>query len=95
MRPYAYRRKSSVRDTSPETQEREVRALARLHGDNGANLTILADWDISGSGRFTKKRAAYQQLVTTIESGACSAVYSYGLSRLGMISRVGTRHCCK
>lgn len=87
MPPYAYLRKSSVRDlsrdTSPETQEREVRALAKRHGDNGSSLTILADWDISGRGRYTKKRAGYQQLLTAVESGACSAVYSYSLSRLG------------
>ncbi|CAN5705457.1 hypothetical protein BH23CHL7_BH23CHL7_20810 [soil metagenome] len=87
MSAYAYLRKSSVRDpardTSPETQEREVRALAKRHGDNGSTLVILADWDISGRGQYTKKRLAYQQLIAAIEAGACSAVYSYSLSRLG------------
>lgn len=85
MSAYAYLRKSSVRDMatdmSPETQEREVRALAKRHGDT--DLTILADWDISGRGQFTKKRAGYQQLLAAIDSGQCSAVYSYSLSRLG------------
>lgn len=68
-------------DMSPETQEREVRALARRHGDG--ELTILADWDISGRGQFTKNRLGYQQLLTAIDSGQCSAIYSYSLSRLG------------
>jgi DNA invertase Pin-like site-specific DNA recombinase len=85
--PYAYLRKSSVhndqRDLSPETQEREVRDLAARHNDNGDRLTILADWDISGRGKYTEKRANYLRLKAAIESGECSAVYSYSLSRLG------------
>ncbi|HEY5519976.1 MAG TPA: recombinase family protein, partial [Candidatus Limnocylindrales bacterium] len=86
-RPHAYLRKSSVKnlatDLSPETQERAVRALAARHNDNGDRLVVLADWDISGSGRYTKKRVGYQQLLAAIKSGDCSAVYSYSLSRLG------------
>lgn len=85
--PYAYLRKSSVRnlsaDLSPETQEREIRALAARHGDNADGLVMLADWDISGRGKFTKKRLGYQELLASIESGRCRAVYSYSLSRLG------------
>lgn len=80
-------RKSSIRslatDISPETQEREVRALAARHGDNGDQLGMLADWDISGRGQFTRKRTGYLRLVQAIESGEASAVYSYSLSRLG------------
>lgn len=86
-RPYGYMRKSSVRnlatDISPETQEREVRALAARHGDNGDRLELLADWDISGRSQYTNKRTAYLQLVSAVEAGECSAVYSYSLSRLG------------
>jgi DNA invertase Pin-like site-specific DNA recombinase len=89
-RPYAYMRKSSVRDfakdISPETQEREVRTLAARHGDNGGALVMLSDWDISGRAKYTKKRTSYLQLVEAIESGDCSAVYSYSLSRLGRSS---------
>src|SRR4051812_28704353 len=87
MPPYAYLRKSSVRDLqtdlSPETQEREIRVLAGRHNDNGSKLVMLADWDISGRSKYTAKRQAYQQLVAAVQSGACSAVYSYSLSRLG------------
>lgn len=87
MPPYAYLRKSSVRDLatdlSPETQEREVRALAARHNDNGSKLVMLADWDVSGRGKYTAKRQGYQQLVAAVQSGMCSAVYSYSLSRLG------------
>jgi len=42
-----------------------------------------ADWDVSGAGKYTRKRTAYLELVTAVESGDCSAVYSYSLSRLG------------
>ena len=84
--PYAYLRKSVIRDDqrtiSPETQEREVRALAARHDDDGAGLAILADWDVSGRRESTSKRPGYLELVAAIESGACSAVYSYSLSRL-------------
>ncbi len=87
-RPFAYMRKSSVRDfakdISPETQEREVRALAARHGDT--DITMLADWDISGRAKYTKKRTNYLRLVEAIEAGDCSAVYSYSLSRLGRSS---------
>ncbi|MHB8893006.1 MAG: recombinase family protein, partial [Candidatus Limnocylindrales bacterium] len=83
--PYAYLRKSSVRDPSkemaPETQEREVRALAERHGD--AEIEILADWDISGRAKFTAKRTGYLKLVEAIQAAQVSAVYSYSLSRLG------------
>ena len=86
-RPYAYMRKSSVRDLakdiSPETQEREVRALAARNADNGDTIVMLSDWDVSGRAKYTQKRAGYLQLVTAVESGECSAVYSYSLSRLG------------
>src|SRR3954449_8490660 len=86
MTAYAYMRKSSVRDfakdVAPETQEREVRGLAARHGDRDDALVMLADWDVSGRGQFTKKRVGYLRLVNEIESGHCSAVYSYSLSRL-------------
>lgn len=82
---YGYLRKSSVRDlateTSVETQEREVRALAARHGDE--SIAIKADWDISGAGQYTKRRTGYLELREAIETGRCSAVYSYSLSRLG------------
>ena len=83
-------RKSSVRDLakdiSPETQEREVRALAARHGDDGDALVMLSDWDVSGRAQYTKKRAGYLRLIAAIEAGECSVVYSYSLSRLGRSS---------
>jgi DNA invertase Pin-like site-specific DNA recombinase len=86
-RPFAYLRKSSVRDLakeiSPETQEREVRVLAARNGDDGDALAMLSDWDISGRAKFTAKRAGYLRLVDAVQSGEASAVYSYSLSRLG------------
>lgn len=89
-RPFAYLRKSSVRDperdTSPETQEREVRDLAARHKDVIADADMLSDWDISGRAKFTSKRPGYLRLVEAIQAGEVSAVYSYSLSRLGRSS---------
>ena len=86
MAAYAYLRKSSVhdpsRELSHEVQEAAVRALAKRHGDNGKALIILSDWDKSGR-LGADKRPGYRALLDAIESGRCSAVYSYSLSRLG------------
>lgn len=86
MSAFAYLRKSYVRDpartVSYAVQEGAVRELAKRHGDNGESLTILSDWDKSGRlGR--DKRPGYAALLEAIESGRCTAVYSYSLSRLG------------
>ena len=83
-RPYAYLRKSVVRADDPgnsaEAQEAAVRALADFEGD-ADRLTILSDWDRSGRlGR--ERRPGYDALWQAIESGECSAIYSYSLSRL-------------
>lgn len=85
MTAYAYIRKSSVRDPkkdlSPAAQEAAVRELARRNGDE-TGLVVLTDLDISGRlGR--EKRPGYDRLWRAIESGKCSALYSYSLSRLG------------
>lgn len=86
MPAYAYLRKSSVHDPAREVsydiQESAVRELAKRHGDNGKALTILSDWDKSGR-LGADKRPGYRALLDAIESGACTAVYSYSLSRLG------------
>jgi DNA invertase Pin-like site-specific DNA recombinase len=86
-RPFAYLRKSSVRDpardTSPDTQEREIRALAARHGDEIVADAMLADWDVSGRAEFTPKRTGYHRLFGAVDSGECAVVYSYSLSRLG------------
>jgi DNA invertase Pin-like site-specific DNA recombinase len=82
--PYAYLRKSSVRDLdreeSHEVQEAAVRALAARHGD-ADDLILLEDWDKSGR-LGADKRPGYRALLDAIESGRASAVYSYSLSRL-------------
>jgi DNA invertase Pin-like site-specific DNA recombinase len=83
---YAYLRKSSAhngqREVSYELQEAAVRELAKRHNDNGRSLVLLSDWDKSGRlGR--NKRPGYNALMEAIESGQCSSLYSYSLSRLG------------
>jgi DNA invertase Pin-like site-specific DNA recombinase len=61
-------------------QEELVSALAARHGDTA--LTVLSDWDKSGRlGR--DKRPGYNALLTAIEDGTCTSLYSYSLSRLG------------
>jgi len=85
MPAYGYLRKSSVRDlateTAIETQEREVKALAARFGDT--DIILRSDWDVSGAGKYTKKRTGYLDLKDAIATGRCTAVYSYSLSRLG------------
>ena len=84
MTAYAYLRKSVVHDPTRENseaiQEAAVRAMAARHGD-AESLVLLSDWDKSGRlGR--SKRPGYDALWKAIESGACTAVYSYSMSRL-------------
>lgn len=85
MVAYAYLRKSVSRDpareVSHEVQEQAVRELAKRHGD-ADGLVILSDWDKSGR-LGADKRPGYRALLDGIESGRCTAVYSYSLSRLG------------
>jgi DNA invertase Pin-like site-specific DNA recombinase len=86
MPAFAYLRKSHVgdptREVSHEVQEQAVRALAKRQGDNGTDLVVLSDWDISGK-KGRDQRPGYDQLLTAIEDGRCTALYSYSLSRLG------------
>lgn len=63
---------------SHEAQLAAVRELAARHGD--ADPMILSDW--SRSGRQTRNRPQYAELLRMIEAGQVSAVYSYSLSRL-------------
>jgi DNA invertase Pin-like site-specific DNA recombinase len=81
----AYLRKSRViRDQkviSFEMQLAEVRELAARQGYDPGKLTVLQDSNISGrKGRA--KRAGYNTLLTMIEDGEASALFSYSLSRL-------------
>lgn len=84
MPPVAYLRKSVVHDAkrsvSWQVQEGAVRALAAVHGDD-KDLVILSDWNVSGrKGRA--QRPDYDRLLSMIDSGQVSAIYSYSLSRL-------------
>jgi len=81
--PYAYLRKSRVlRDkevVSPEMQLAAAQEYARLFGDE--HLVVLTDLNKSGrKGR--RERPGFDALLTAIEAGAVSAIYSYSLSRL-------------
>lgn len=82
-RAYAYRRKSRVfRDknaVSPEMQLDEIRALAARHGDT--ELVVLEDMNVSGK-KGRAKRPGFDALLTAVEAGEVSAIYSYSLSRL-------------
>lgn len=81
--PFAYLRKSRLlRDqeaVSPEMQLAAVREYAGQFGD--ADLVVLSDMNVSGrKGRA--KRPGFDGLLTAIEAGQVSVVYSYSLSRL-------------
>ena len=83
MAAYAYLRKSRLlrgQDiVSPEMQLQAVEEYARQFGD--ADLTVLTDLNKSGrKGR--RERPGFDRLLSAIESGKCTAVYSYSLSRL-------------
>ena len=81
--PYVYLRKSRVMRgaeiISPEMQLAACREYAGQWGDTG--LVVLTDMNKSGrKGR--RDRPGFHALLTAIESGVVSAVYSYSLSRL-------------
>lgn len=82
-RPYAYLRKSRVfRDQesiSPEMQLAAATDYAAGFGDS--DLVVLTDMNISGrKGR--RERPGFDALLSALEAGEVSAVYSYSLSRL-------------
>ena len=85
MPAFAYLRKSVVRVDDPtnsaEAQEAAVRAMAARYGD-AVGLVILSDWDKSGRLGRTG-RPGYDAVWQAIESGTCTALYSYSLSRVG------------
>lgn len=80
--PVAYLRKSRVtsdRHVSWEVQESAIRELA---GRNGDQPTILSDWNKSGRGELTTRRAGYLDLRRRIAADEVSVLYAYSLSRL-------------
>lgn len=81
--PYAYLRRSRVfRDQaaiSPEMQLAAATQYAEAFGDR--DLVVLTDMNRSGrKGR--RERPGFDALLSAIEAGEVSAVYSYSLSRL-------------
>jgi DNA invertase Pin-like site-specific DNA recombinase len=64
---------------SPEMQLAAAQEYAGHFGD--ADLVVLTDMNISGR-KDRRKRPGFDALLTAIEQGDCSAVYSYSLSRL-------------
>jgi DNA invertase Pin-like site-specific DNA recombinase len=81
--PYAYLRKSRVlrgqEVISPEMQLAAATAYAEAFGDQ--DLIVLTDLNRSGrKGR--RERPGFDALLSAIEAGEVSAVYSYSLSRL-------------
>ncbi|MDP8905497.1 MAG: recombinase family protein [Chloroflexota bacterium] len=82
--PVGYLRKSRVlpgrSDVSWEVQEQKIRELAEQHGDG--ELLLLSDWNKSGR-KGANGRPGYHQLVTLVDEGRVSTLYSYSLSRLG------------
>lgn len=83
MPAYAYLRKSRLlrgaEIVSPEMQLAAARQYAAQYGD--ADLVVLTDLNKSGrKGR--RDRPGFDALLSAIEDGTCTAIYSYSLSRL-------------
>jgi DNA invertase Pin-like site-specific DNA recombinase len=81
--PYAYCRKSRIfRDkaiVSPEMQLAQVTKLAESYGDS---IHVALD-DMNVSGRKGRgQRPGFDALLSAVEAGQVSAIYSYSLSRL-------------
>lgn len=82
-RPYAYLRKSRVfRDQEPISPEMQLAAATDYAAGFGdRELVVLTDMNKSGrKGR--RDRPGFDALLSAIEAGEASAVYSYSLSRL-------------
>jgi DNA invertase Pin-like site-specific DNA recombinase len=79
----AYIRRSSVSGDSPGDASREAQ-LAAVRGLCGEDVTVYADWGISGQ---KDNRPAYVRLKGDILAGNVSSVCAYSLSRLGRSAR--------
>jgi DNA invertase Pin-like site-specific DNA recombinase len=86
-----YLRRSSADELNPgevsrEGQEAAVRALAARDGYTG-ELHLFTDWNRSASEERTAQRTEFLRLLSAIERGEVSAVYSLALDRLYRSSR--------
>ena len=83
MTAIAYLRRSSApnsvtRTVSFEMQEAAVRDLAKSYSDE--ITSVLSDW--ARSGGTTAGRGGYLELLSAIEAGGVTTIYSFSLSRL-------------
>jgi DNA invertase Pin-like site-specific DNA recombinase len=79
----AYIRRSSVSGDSPGDASREAQ-LAAVRGLCGEDVTVYADWGISGQ---KDNRPDYVRLKGDILAGNVASVCAYSLSRLGRSAR--------
>jgi DNA invertase Pin-like site-specific DNA recombinase len=83
MPAYGYVRQSRSDDDSPSqsplVQEERIRAIA--HGRDPGIVVLPPDLNVSG-GKAMAERPSFAELLAAIESGECTAVYAYDLSRL-------------
>lgn len=78
-RAAAYIRRSSVSIDSPGDASRDAQ-LAAVQSMCGTDVTVYADWGISGT---KDDRPDYQRLRAAIQAGEVASVCAYSLSRLG------------
>jgi DNA invertase Pin-like site-specific DNA recombinase len=86
MQPVGYIRQSRRADLdqamSYDSQLTAIHQLAKAHGDDPAQVVILADMGRSGGRGKERLRAGYQDLLRRLEAGEISTIYALNLSRL-------------
>lgn len=84
--PVAYIRRSTADagnpgDVSREVQEQAIRDLAAKDGHNG-DVRLYVDWARSADEEKEARRTAFTAMLTAVERGEVSIIYSYALDRL-------------
>lgn len=79
-----YLRRSVATTANPGNASREAQlaAISELCGPDVVPK-LYEDWNVSGNGKNTKRRAEYLRLKQDIEAGEVSMVAAYSLSRIG------------
>jgi hypothetical protein len=79
-RPYAYIRRSALRDGGDISRTFQTDVVRDLAGPDGSLLTIIdKDWGRSGATDETDKREAFLDLMAAVERGEVSAIYAYSI----------------
>lgn len=75
-----YLRESNAEGADPESQKRDIRALAARDQHDPATIVWRDDWGRSGSGR--QNRPAFRKMREDIDAGNVSVIYARSVDRL-------------